>query len=81
MRMKPMTPKGSGMGGNKYGGAWGLRVKVETGSKPVYTAVRLPDLLPSHMHSGNCWGQETLNERLQTQRYQAERRAAIRHRV
>ena len=36
--MKPMAPKGSGMGGNRYGGVWGLRVKVEIGSNSVHSS-------------------------------------------
>lgn len=38
MRMKPLASKGSGMGGSRYGGAWGLRVKVEIGSNSVHSS-------------------------------------------
>ena len=38
MRMKPMAPKVSGMGGSRYGGAWGLRVKVEMGSNSLHSS-------------------------------------------
>ena len=33
-----MAPKGSGMGGSRYGGASGLRVKVEMGSNSLHSS-------------------------------------------
>ena len=54
--MKPMAPKGSGMGeaGTVEGG---VRVSMETGPRSgARQAVTLPDLLPFPMHPGNAWG-------------------------